>query len=78
MTRSQFLTNLQFEADGVRSWRAYGIGKGKLEKSSHLEPVKQKESNLNILQLFSLPSKVGHPATYKNYDICSLHQLIKL
>ena len=52
-----FLTNLQFEADGVRSRRSYGIGKGKLEKYSHLEPVKQKESNLNILQLFSLPSK---------------------
>ena len=29
-----FLTNLQFEADGVRSRRSYGIGKGKLEKYS--------------------------------------------
>ena len=55
------LYNFRFERDGIRSWRAYGIGEGKLQRYRDSEPVyvASDDAKLDVLQPFTSQKSSG-------------------
>ena len=67
--RINLLYNFIFEADGIRSWRAYGIGEGKLQRYSNAGTVASDSMKIVVLQPFTFQQSsrtisVGAEATF--------------
>ena len=52
-----FLNNFQFEENGIRAWKAYNVGPGRLLSYSYLIAEKQGDTGLKVIQPFGPRTK---------------------
>lgn len=52
-----FLNNFQFEKNGIRAWKAYNVGPGRLLSYSDLIVEKQGDTGLKVIQPFGPRTK---------------------
>ncbi|KAK3714749.1 hypothetical protein QZH41_004115 [Actinostola sp. cb2023] len=67
------LNNFQYEESGIRVWKAYNIGPGRLIPYSDLIAVLQEETNLRVIQPFGQATprgRVGESIRHKSEIYC--------
>jgi len=67
------LNNFQYEESGIRVWKAYNIGPGRLIPYSDLIAVPQEETNLRVIQPFGQATprgRVGESIRHKSDIYC--------